>query len=447
MKHATVLLLLTLTVSLSAIVNIYDEYIGPGPMGQYRKTFERHMGNQTDTIEHFFYDDAHPDRLSWRDELYYYPLGEDYSKTFYEYQEFDDHRKVIENEYFGYYDYSSPPNPSIDGFDHLYVRTSTYDLQGKILEYTNLNVPINRTERTVYEYDDSGNLISQASYWNNSPTPHALTTYQYDAQNRLTYYKDIRDGNRTSEYWQTWSNYSLPDSTYNRWVNNRVTVRKNFFDENGERYYSQEWDERTNYWYRTDTTYEYTFAHQICFPTTITTQFGYVDGPDDDDYEPNYTETETYTYSNDYHSVSISRGRYSATCIFNENWFLTNCHAEESGSDSWASTSTYAWEYYTPNDDPVAVPPALVSAYPNPARGMVNISLSKGDVRAPVEAKVYNIKGQLVRNLRANELSSDQYHYNWDCKDQNNNAVPAGIYLVRIKTNSGEVSKKVTVLK
>jgi flagellar hook assembly protein FlgD len=78
---------------------------------------------------------------------------------------------------------------------------------------------------------------------------------------------------------------------------------------------------------------------------------------------------------------------------------------------------------------------------------MVNISLSKSDVRKPVEAKIYNIKGQLVRSLEVGNLSSDQYLYNWDCKDQRNNAVPAGIYLIRIKTERGEVSKKVTVLK
>ncbi|MGI6198424.1 MAG: FlgD immunoglobulin-like domain containing protein, partial [Candidatus Cloacimonadaceae bacterium] len=62
-------------------------------------------------------------------------------------------------------------------------------------------------------------------------------------------------------------------------------------------------------------------------------------------------------------------------------------------------------------------------------------------------AKVYNIKGQLVRRLEVSEKTSDQYLYNWDCKDRNNRAVPAGVYLIRIKTNSGEISKKVTVIK
>jgi flagellar hook assembly protein FlgD len=78
---------------------------------------------------------------------------------------------------------------------------------------------------------------------------------------------------------------------------------------------------------------------------------------------------------------------------------------------------------------------------------MVNISLSKRDAPNPVEAKVYNIKGQLVRNLQVNDLSSDQYHYNWDCKDFHSRDVPAGVYLIRIKTERGEVSKKVTILK
>jgi hypothetical protein len=449
MKHATVLLLLTLTVSLSAIVNIYDEYIGPGPMGQYRKTFERHMGGDTDTIEHFFYDGAHPDRLSWRDKLYHYPMGEEYSKAFYEYQEFDDHRKVIENEYFGPYNYSGPPTPSIEGFDHLYVRTSTYDLQGKILEFSELNIPINYTKRTLYEYNSSGNLISETSYCDTSSTPYIVVTYGYDGQNRLNYYKYVINGRKTDERWQTWSNYSLPDSIHTIRHDNRTLIQKNHFDENGMRYYWQQWEERSApyYWYRTDATYEYTFAHQICFPTSILHQAGFVNSVDAD-FEPSSTATETFTYTEDYHRVSVSRGTYSANCTFDANWFLTSSYrGDHGGSDSWAGTSTYGWEYYTSNDDPVAVPPALVSAYPNPAKGMVNISLSKSDVRKPVEAKIYNIKGQLVRSLEVGNLSSDQYLYNWDCKDQRNNAVPAGIYLIRIKTERGEVSKKVTVLK
>ena len=40
MRKATLLLFLTLAISLGAIVNLGDEYIGSTPMGQFRKTGE-----------------------------------------------------------------------------------------------------------------------------------------------------------------------------------------------------------------------------------------------------------------------------------------------------------------------------------------------------------------------------------------------------------------------
>ena len=448
MKQALILLLLTLAVSLGAIVNIFDEYIGSEPMGTFRKTHESHSDSgvgDTETRIKYFYDDVIPDRVIRYEKSYQFPYDYDYSKVFFEYQEFEDNRKVIESHYYGPWNQSGP---STDGFELKYVNTSTYDLQDKLIEYLEVYVPDNLSERTDYEYDDNGNLILVSRYRDNSPTPHIICTYGYDAQNRLTYYRYRRDGQNRTERWQTWSNHSMPDSIYTwTYYPNRVTIQKNFFDENGQRYFHQQWEERSDYWFRTDTTYEYTFAHQICFPTSTTIQYGNVISPNDDDFEPYPSEVKTYTYSNDYHRVDVAGGFYSAYCIYDENWILRQSHSQETGSDSWSSNSSYTWEHYTSDDDPTAVPPALVSTYPNPAKAVVNIAMSKRDAPAPAEVKVYNLKGQLVRSLAVSDTRNDQYLYNWDCKDFGNHDVPAGIYLIRIKTKSGEISKKVTVIK
>ncbi|MGI6198421.1 MAG: T9SS type A sorting domain-containing protein [Candidatus Cloacimonadaceae bacterium] len=448
MKRVTMLLLLTLAVSLSAIVNLGDEYIGSTPMGPFRKTKQSDSnwsGYATGSADYFFYDEENPTRLIRIERSYSYPDGSSYSKVYFEYLEFDDHREMVESYYLNWQD---DWGEGTDGYELQYTKTYTYDLQDKLLEYNRVSLNYGN-ERCLYGYDDNDNLVTETLYrsYESETEPARVITYGYDVQNRLNYKKEVESGQTRLEIWQTWGDYPLPDSTYT-WKPNDRLIQKHYFDENGQRHYQQQWYKlaSSSSWRRTDILYQYILAHQIYFPLSVNSQTAIVESIDAP-FVPESTTVDNYVYTNDYHHVSITQGRYTITYEYDDNWLLTKHDCRDSEHEN-SYTRNFAWQQYaTPNDDPTAVPQAVVTAYPNPARGNVNISLNKSSSPAPAEAKVYNVRGQLVRRLEVSDTRGDQYLYNWDCKDSNSHAVPAGVYLIRIKTNSGEVNKKVTVIK
>ena len=97
------------------------------------------------------------------------------------------------------------------------------------------------------------------------------------------------------------------------------------------------------------------------------------------------------------------------------------------------------------NDDETvaALPPARLDNYPNPFRVNTTIafSLPKAD---RVRLRVYNIKGQFVRELCNEFKSQGQHTLAWDGKDSSGREVPAGIYLARYNSGKHYVLKKIT---
>ncbi|HQQ68187.1 MAG TPA: T9SS type A sorting domain-containing protein, partial [Candidatus Cloacimonadota bacterium] len=92
------------------------------------------------------------------------------------------------------------------------------------------------------------------------------------------------------------------------------------------------------------------------------------------------------------------------------------------------------------NDD-LQTPAALmsISAWPNPARNMINIALEnhKG---GPARICLYNVRGQKVQDI----LLSDKNGFSsiWNAKDLQGRDCPAGVYIIK----SGDVSRKITLL-
>ena len=186
MRQATVLLILTLAISLGAIVNLGDEYIGPTPMGQFRKTYDRRENSTpyfySNTSYHYYYDEEIPDRLTLIQSCHDNIDFTTFSKLIYEYHDFADYRQVIENEYFkGWENYWEE-----DGYVLQYTTTYTYNLQDKLLERETVSFEEDGTEsgtqRFVYGYDEKGNVVLMEIYqsWTDAE-PYEATTYDYDA--------------------------------------------------------------------------------------------------------------------------------------------------------------------------------------------------------------------------------------------------------------------------
>jgi len=96
-------------------------------------------------------------------------------------------------------------------------------------------------------------------------------------------------------------------------------------------------------------------------------------------------------------------------------------------------------------------PPVLssLSVYPNPVfqTSRLQVSLSGKGVHR-VQLQIFNIKGQLVKNLLKEDLSEGNRMVEWNCRDYRNQSVSAGVYFVRLTVDGVCVrNRKILVVK
>ena len=87
-----------------------------------------------------------------------------------------------------------------------------------------------------------------------------------------------------------------------------------------------------------------------------------------------------------------------------------------------------------------------LKSYPNPFSSTVTIEytlLESGNV----SIKIYNIAGQLVSTLVNEEKPAGQHSVQWNCKDNNEQDVNAGIYFYRIETGKLTQTNKLLLMK
>ncbi|MGD8782668.1 MAG: T9SS type A sorting domain-containing protein [Ignavibacteria bacterium] len=87
-----------------------------------------------------------------------------------------------------------------------------------------------------------------------------------------------------------------------------------------------------------------------------------------------------------------------------------------------------------------------LSNFPNPFNPETNISFSL-PVDQEIELSIYNLKGQLVRQLISGQFTSGDHSINWDGADNEGKNVSSGLYLYKLKTGDHEYSKKMLLLK
>jgi len=98
-------------------------------------------------------------------------------------------------------------------------------------------------------------------------------------------------------------------------------------------------------------------------------------------------------------------------------------------------------------DDMLAnqIPEAILYAHPNPfARDLAIHCDLKESLK--IELEVYNLKGQKIRSLVHDTLPKGNHDYLWDGRNDAGLPVSSGIYLLRLKTGSGTVYRKITRL-
>ena len=88
----------------------------------------------------------------------------------------------------------------------------------------------------------------------------------------------------------------------------------------------------------------------------------------------------------------------------------------------------------------------LFQNYPNPFNPTTKIEYQIAS-SGLVEIQVFNINGELVRNLTNANQSVGKYTVNWDGRNNNNMPVASGIYIYRIMHGNSILSKKMLLLK
>jgi hypothetical protein len=94
-----------------------------------------------------------------------------------------------------------------------------------------------------------------------------------------------------------------------------------------------------------------------------------------------------------------------------------------------------------------------LSNFPNPFSTSTTISfnlptdsrLNWGHKNA--EIKIYNVKGQLIKEFKMQKVKGKNIEVVWDGKDENGNQVPNGIYLYKLSNGENEIVRKMILLR
>lgn|GEM_PF-313363 len=108
------------------------------------------------------------------------------------------------------------------------------------------------------------------------------------------------------------------------------------------------------------------------------------------------------------------------------------------------SGCTFRLSAHTGIEDELSVPAPNLQIYPNPFSTSTALKFSSSS-NAPASFNVYNLKGQLIRQMFASEGKAAELI--WNGNDANGNKVAAGVYLLRWQQGSDNGTAKVLILK
>lgn len=85
--------------------------------------------------------------------------------------------------------------------------------------------------------------------------------------------------------------------------------------------------------------------------------------------------------------------------------------------------------------------------YPNPFNPETTISFSTTKSTENTEIVIYNLKGQKVKVLVNEKLTSDQHTVVWNGKDDNSKSVSSGVYFYKMRSGNYAETKKMILMK
>jgi hypothetical protein len=85
--------------------------------------------------------------------------------------------------------------------------------------------------------------------------------------------------------------------------------------------------------------------------------------------------------------------------------------------------------------------------FPNPTSNIVNIEYTVKEKGEPVEIRIYNISGQLVRTLDRGVKGKGKHTAQWDLRDNIGGKVPNGSFIFKLTVSDKTLVKKLIVIK
>jgi hypothetical protein len=89
---------------------------------------------------------------------------------------------------------------------------------------------------------------------------------------------------------------------------------------------------------------------------------------------------------------------------------------------------------------------ALGQSYPNPLHERTTIAYQL-PIESPVSLKIYNVAGQVVRELASGKQKPGYYKASWDGKDGSGRQVSSGIYFYRLDAGGFTKTNKLVVVR
>jgi hypothetical protein len=114
-----------------------------------------------------------------------------------------------------------------------------------------------------------------------------------------------------------------------------------------------------------------------------------------------------------------------------------------------SNVGVYEFSYTNAIDEePQEISSSQIINYPNPFSTSTKISfnLHRRDAES-AEIKIYNIKGQLVKDLEFSILNLEFGEAIWDGKDESGKQLPSGIYLYKLSSGEQSMVKKMLLLR
>lgn len=100
-------------------------------------------------------------------------------------------------------------------------------------------------------------------------------------------------------------------------------------------------------------------------------------------------------------------------------------------------------------DDLPASGAAIESTYPNPFNPLIQVryAVSAQDDGANLALDVLDVRGRLVRSLASGPAAAGRHEAAWDGTDPTGRRLPSGAYFIRLRSNSGQQIRPITMVK